>query len=248
MFHKGLAIANFHKVGKIRSDTIALLKCLVPVFERVVFESTCLDDNERDKLPASVDLHVHPNTGYDFYSYRYGTKQLQALGGTWQITVMNTSFIVQQPLLLASNYFEKYLQSEHFDVLSLTQSFEVQPHLQSYLLTFSSQCTQQTAFIEWWDQMTPINERYAVVYQYELGLSAMLQQSGMALTCAMPTPPHEPARNPSHFYYKELLQQFGIVKIELLKSNPFDLDLAGLTSTMDNDPYFANLVNEGLRN
>jgi rhamnosyltransferase len=247
MFQTGLVIAHFHKEGKLRSDTISMLECLAPIFDRVVLVSTCLNDSERKKLPASVQLHVRPNTGYDFYSYRYGIKQLQALGGHWQITLMNTSFIIQQPQLLASHYFEKYLPSEQFDVLGLTQSFEIQAHLQSYLLTFSSKCTRQTAFIEWWDEMTPINERSAVVYHYELGLSAMLQRCGMALTCAMPTPAI-PANNPSHFYYKELLQQFGIVKIELLKSNPFELDLSGLTKALGHDARFAELVGEGLGN
>ncbi|MFM7801851.1 MAG: rhamnan synthesis F family protein, partial [Limnohabitans sp.] len=238
MFQKGLVIAHFHKDGKLRSDTISLLQHLSPIFDRIVLVSTCLTDSERKKLPTHVTLHVRPNTGYDFYSYRYGIKQLQASGGLWQITVMNTSFIVQQPQLLASQYFEKYLPSEQFDVLGLTHSFEVQPHLQSYLLTFSSPCTRQTAFIEWWNQMTPVNERHAVVFQYELGLSAMLQQCGMTLTSAMPTPKIS-ANNPSHFYYKELLQQFGIVKIELLKSNPFELDLTGLTKAMGHDAGFA---------
>jgi hypothetical protein len=77
--------------------------------------------------------------------------------------------------------------------------------------------------------------------------ATILQRSGTALTCAMPTPAI-PANNPSHFYYKELLQQFGIVKIELLKSNPFEIDLSGLSKALGNDVRFAELVGEGLGN
>lgn len=70
----------------------------------------------------------------------------------------------------------------------------------------------------------------------------MLQRCGMALSCATP------ANNPSHVYYKELLQQFGIVKIELLKSNPSELDLIGLTKALGHDAGFAELVEEGSGN
>jgi rhamnosyltransferase len=247
MHRKGLVVAHFHKEGKLRSDTLSILQCLVPLFDHVIFVSTHLLDSERDKIPANVTLHVRPNTGYDFYSYRFGIKYLQAQGGHWQITVMNTSFMVQHPKRLVVNYFERCLSSPDFDVLGLTHSNEVQPHLQSYLMTFSNHCTRHPAFIEWWDQMTPRDERYAVVFHCELGLSNMLQKNGMALTAVLNTPPL-PANNPSHFHYKALLAQFGIVKIELLKSNPFELNLDSLTCAMAQDVGFAELVGEGMGN
>jgi hypothetical protein len=76
-------------------------------------------------------------------------------------------------------------------------------------------------------------------------VAAFARYVGTSLKTSIPA---IPANNPSHFYYKELLQKFGIVKIELLKSNPFELDLSGLTKVLGHDAGFAELVGEGLGN
>jgi hypothetical protein len=54
--------------------------------------------------------------------------------------------------------------------------------------------------------------------------------------------------NPSHANYEELLEKFGILKIELIRDNPFNINLNRILNMTAHNDLFRRMVREGLDN
>lgn len=182
---------------------------------------------------------MRDNHGYDFYSYKVGLEALDGLHGFGRVILMNSSFACLHSERLIARFFKR--DQAPYDALALTESDERHPHLQSFLVSFAGDCIRAPAFRKWWNDMTPIDDRHEVIDRYELGMSRFLRGAGFALGAAYrPTGLQRltalarslkrgrrifnpRALNPTHFYWDFLLQEFGIIKIELLRSDPYRL-------------------------
>lgn len=225
---KALVIAHFHKHGRLRSDTVAAIRRLAAVFDRIILVSTNLNDAEVPKVESFCQIKVRENIGYDFFSYRTGILQLSEENSDYQITLMNTSFIILELEKLIANYFklvEGPLPNEFF---GLTMSQEMFPHIQSFLMTLSPSAWSAQPFIEWWQRMEPLNDRQEVINRYEIGLSLFMTAQGASFSTAFDHPPNALIVNPTHGSAKALFEIFGIVKIETFRQNPHQIDLSFL--------------------
>jgi lipopolysaccharide biosynthesis protein len=239
-----VVIAHYDHEGLVRDDLRALVHDLSSVADTVVFVSTGLTAAAARDLPPGVTTIVRENRGYDFYSYKVGIESLGDLGRLSRLFLVNSSFICIDRHKLVQRFFK----SDHgdYDVFGLTRSHEGRPHLQSFLLSFGPRCLQSEMFQRWWSRMIPIDDRESVIQTYEVGLSAYLQDCGFSMGSAyVPTrrekavawlrsvlrtaPQADPmALNPTHFYWDFLLENFGIVKVELAQKNPHRLNLRRL--------------------
>jgi lipopolysaccharide biosynthesis protein len=243
-----LVIAHYNQAGHLRQDTLDALPVLHRHFQKIILVSTHLNREAAQKIPGFVDVHTRDNTGYDFYSYRAGIQTLLASGDDWQVTLMNTSFVIVEPDKLCDHYIGQGISRENFDVYGLVKSFEIVEHLQSFLLTFSNRLMRDAGFVQWWDTMQALNARHEVIYAYELGLSQYLSKAGYPLVAAMTSQGGTAIANPSHAHYQELLATFGIVKIELIRDNPFNINLNRLLAMTAHNDVFRRMVREGLDN
>lgn len=208
--------------------------------------STNLQDDELAKINTLCEVTVPKNIGYDFFSYRAGILQLFKEEPEFQITLMNTSFVILEPEKLKANYFnvaEHSLPSEFF---GLTISQEVFPHIQSFLMTLSPSVWSARPFIDWWQQMEPVNDRQEVINKYEIGLSLFMTAKGVSLSSAFEHSPDAPILNPTHGSARALFDAFGIVKIETYRQNPHQLNLGFLLH--DNVKARCALLEEGMLN
>lgn len=240
-----LVVAHFHRAGKLRQDTVDALHLFTGLFDKIILVSTHLNDGESHKLPASVDVQVRDNFGYDFYSYRQGIHTLLAEPGDWQITLMNTSFLIADAQKLATRYIVNGIARQTFDFAGLTMSTQCCMHLQSYLLTFSPTLVNDPRWRQWWDGMVPLNERWEVIKAYELGLSIAVLEWGYHLFWAYR---YDGELNPTQEDFLELLEGYGVLKVELIKTNPRRLDLEPLRARARSEQAFARLLLEGLHN
>lgn len=261
-----LVVAHYHRQGLIRTDTLLLLRAAVRHFERVLLVSTNLADRERLRLPAGVETEARDNVGYDFYSYRSGLLRLLEAPAVApaELYLLNTSFLCLQPERLLQELGSNCAESLAY---GLVKSSEAAEHIQSHVLVFRHPLLMSAAFRRWWTQMQPLNQREQVILHYELGLSRFLVQQGLRLAAVLDhvglsTPELERlsggaleqllalnARlNPSHFHWQVLWERFGVIKIELLRSNPYKLDLAPLLSQVARDPALGGLIREALGN
>ncbi len=243
-----LVIAHYNKAGDLRQDTLDALPVLHRHFQKIILVSTQLNAEAEQNVPPYVDVHKRDNVGYDFYSYRQGIQTLIASGNDYQVTLMNTSFVITDPEKLCRQYVEQGIRRIDFDVYGLVKSHEIVEHLQSFLLTFSNRLMRDTVFVQWWDSMQALNARHEVIYAYELGLSRHLSASGYPLIAAMTGTSGTAIANPSHANYEALLDTFGILKIELIRDNPFHINLNRILAMAAHDDTFRRMVREALDN
>ncbi len=265
---RALIVAHYHSQGRVRTDTRALLEAARPLFARVIVVSTNLNAVEQRRLAPDIETHVRPNVGYDFYSYRLGLAALAGGNSTPrqfdEVCLLNTSFLAVD----GERFLSGLLTTPGTeDARGLTKSTEFREHLQSYALLFRRAVVADIEFGLWWQSMQPRNERQAVIANYELGLSQWLLRRGFRLGAAFdhgatPSPeidrrsagaPGEAARlntqlNPSHLHWETLWRRYGFIKIELLKSNPFHVDLTPLVKEASGDPGLLGVIREGLAN
>lgn len=245
---KALIIAHFHTLGTLRPDTVQALPYFHNIYNRIILVSTCLSLEEEVKLPEYVELIIRENYGYDFYSYRQGILKLKDEGIDWQVTLMNTSFIIADPVKLCANYLEPITNMVSLDFIGLTYSSEIKEHLQSYLLTYSAALFGDIQFLNWWEKMIPLNDKNEIIMNYEIGLSQYVAELGYKLSTAIKGPLSGPHPNTSHIKFGELLNTYGIIKITLIRDNPYNLDLADIYRRMSSDNRFNNMMLEGLLN
>lgn len=246
--NKGLVVAHYNRAGLIREDTIQTLQALVKLFDKIIFVTTNLNSSEIPKIPKGVDVHVRENIGYDFYSYRLGMLELIQKHPGMQITIMNTSFVVLDVKKFTEKYFIENPTSKNSDCHGLVKSNEITPHLQSFLITFSKKCTTNKFFIDWWKKMTPLNIRHQVILNYEIGLSKLLLELGLKMTSTYEYHEINAIQNPTHGAYLDLMNQTGIIKIEVFKTNPYKLNLNPILDLARSNQYVKNTILQGLEN
>lgn len=256
LLNQALVVAHFHKDGKLRTDTLSFLESCRGVFKRLIFVSTNLTLDQRLLMPSFVECHVRENIGYDFFSYRLG---MQALfdgrnesneGFTW-VNLMNTSFIISDHNNFIKSYFYDGLLNLDADFAGLTMHASdgvVYPHLQSFLLSFSKKVLNDDRFISWWDGLIPIDDKDAIIQNYEIGISRLMDDLGYRSA-----PIYQPITlknilDPMHGSFPEILEKFGVLKIGLFKNNPFRLNLEPLILRAQLDEKFRVLLVEGLGN
>lgn len=241
-----LIVAHYHEKGLLRSDTIEALALFNEFFGRTILVSTNLKDTERQKVSPNCEIIVRDNIGYDFYSYRAAILLLLENSPQAQLTFMNTSFLVFEPQKLLRNYFEKHCTDLESDFLGLTMSNEEFPHVQTYLFTMAPDKWSEAPFISWWKDMEPIDDRLQVIKNYELGLSDFMVRNGVAVSSAFQHSPTAWIYNPTHGAAEDLFEEYGILKLETYRNNPYQLDLDFLFN--ENAQERLLILKEGLHN
>jgi rhamnosyltransferase len=250
MAARAFVVAHHHPQGEVAEDLRALVQYLAALPARVVFVSTNLSPEARATLPAGVEVITRENVGYDFYSYKVGIEALGDPSAFEQLVIFNSSFACLDPGKLCERFFAASRRG--IDLLGLTASGEIAPHLQSYFVSFEGRrVLASPAFREWWAAMTPVSERERVIAQYEIGMSRHFHSHGFVVGAAFAPSPRQDevalarwrefrARhpgmrdraahelNPTHFLWDALLEEFGIVKLEVARKNPYGLDLGAL--------------------
>lgn len=248
-------VAHHDPAGAVAPDLLATVRALHTRGLRVCFVSTGLNDTGAAALSPWAQVIRRDNIGYDFWSYKVGIEHLGTTGPYDRLLLLNSSVWIDDvgPLLQRMQAHRGQL-----DLLSLTLSHEVQPHLQSFWLAFETPALLRSeAFTTWWGGMAPLSVREEVIARQELGLSAHFARAGFRLGALfqptraqrlravmraldngfLPLPEHGPVTldpawadrlNPTMYAWDALHEQLGVLKWELLRRNPHRLNLAPL--------------------
>lgn len=244
---RAFVVAHYDAAGRVARNLRELLAHLSSM-GRAVFVSTNLDDAERASMPGDVEVLTRPNVGYDFFSYKRGIEALGELSAFDAVVILNSSFVCLDPARLTQRFFTR--SGPGIDVLGLTANYEYAAHLQSYWLSFESRRVLDSPdFARFWREMEPVSDRDLVIPRYEVGLSHAMKRAGFTLASAFTPPPHQRSgayRNPTHVYWESLFDEFAILKLELLRTNPFRRDLARLRAALAARPDWKALVDDAL--
>jgi len=254
--NRALVLAHYHRNGKLRTDTINFLNDCQNEFGRIIVISTNLVENERNKVPSFVELHIRKNIGYDFFSYRLGISHLfkntndgyAAEKKISQVTIMNTSFVIFNSKKFLQNYFNEVVEKIDFYGLTMYTGHGLYPHLQSFLLTFNDLVLSDKKFWRWWDEMTPHDDKAQVIQKYEVGLTELLVKLGYRPKSLFPVNPYAKYADPMHGSFMEIFEKYSILKIGLFVTNPFKLSLRSINLLIKENEQFKNLIVEGMDN
>ena len=263
--NQAIVLAHFHKSGKVRSDTLNFLKNCHNKFKRIIFVSTNILPEELAKIPSFVECHVRENIGYDFFSYRLGLEKLRE--DTCRpndderkihlVTLINTSILIFDSNKFINQYFTEGIEllKYHFSGLTISPVTKnpggtvlIPPHLQSFLLSFSHQVLSNQKVLRWWRRLYSLNEKELIIKKYEISLSQYLAMQGFMPTAIYQRPNNFKMLDPCQEHYQEILDQYSVLKINLIKFNQFKMNLSAINKKIATDQNFMNLIIEGLEN
>lgn len=249
-----VVVAHFDADDKIDENFAQVLFCLEKVFDVVLLITTSAIAEEDIVDFVKVKLIRRPNVGYDFYSYRVGYEYAVTHFVVQSILFTNSSYFVTDDNKFTSLLVEMQRAGSEYDVVGLTSSQQIAWHVQSYMLLISGGLSAKEWFAKFMRNVQPQNTKFEVILNYEIGLSQkmlgeaispkILFQADAALKISAYK--HwfsKIVRNASgydwmslkvfrgikdinwtHFAAAKIAQQYGVVKAEVLRTNPHSID------------------------
>lgn len=192
---------------------------------------------------SNVDgIAVRPNVGYDFGSWAAAIRSLPDVRNASLLALANDS--LYGPL----NGFAELIarvDSSCADIVGVTDSHEIQHHLQSYLVFHKPASLTGDAFEKFW-QSVRWHGRESTIRRLELPMLDRLKESDVKVEVLFPAD-FTRLGNPTLVHWKELLEAgFPFVKVQLLRDNPRQSDITGWDQEMLNRGYDPRLVQDHL--
>jgi lipopolysaccharide biosynthesis protein len=253
-------VAHFDPHDRIDAVFRDVLSCVSHVCDRIIVVTTSqVATDALDDLPH-VQVVRRPNVGYDFMSYRVGLTHIQDAFDLKSVLLLNSSFVVFDPDAFTNTLRRMIQATERSDVVGLTASEQIHWHLQSYLLAFSPRAARAPWFRGFFEAVRPLNTKLELILSYELGLSRLLRENdvrtesicelgtrewlvacgrwlralakdrGWTFWCTPEPYRHWRKVNLMQFAAAPIAARHGIVKTEVLRSNPHESDTGALMS------------------
>ncbi len=186
-----------------------------------VTTSASWPEQYRDLVDALI---VRPNLGFDFGSWSTAIQTFlprEKRESISHLVLVNNS--VYGPLWPVDELFH---DAEHAaEVVGLTLSRELIPHLQSYFLSFSGRSVRSEAFDEFWLQDFSSSSKWFVIGQGELRWGRHFQRAGFD-TSYLICPQSHVRRNELTFYWVDLVKSgLPYVKKSLFRANLDNINL-----------------------
>ncbi len=248
---RAVIFAHFDAENEVKPYILEHLRALRDCCERMVFVSTSqLPEAQLQRLaPYTQEVILRDNEGMDFGMWRRGIEHCEAdLESFDELVLTNSS--VFGPLMPLPALFDR-MATRSFDVWGCTDNHELAWHLQSYFLVFRKPALVHPAFKAFWSSVLPYRDKGQIVRSYELGLSTFLAESGLHLGAVVavddlipevvPLARRELARatgNTTASCPMALLERgMPFVKVELLRDNPWGIDLHPIYARMQEAGY-----------
>jgi hypothetical protein len=187
-------------------------------------------------LAAACGILRRDNRGYDFGAWAAAIEMLPELAEAGELIIANDS--VYGPVGDLAEYM-RLIDARPGDVIGPVESGHLRRHFQSFMLVFRPRALTHPAFRRFWSGVRT-GERATVVLRYELRLFETLAAAGLACTPVHRAVDH---RNPTLTGWRRLLdEQFPFVKVQLLRDNPFGVDLSGWRELLAAGGYDPEIV------
>lgn len=258
-------IAHYDHLHILDPTFLQVIFCLKHYCDQIILVTTSnLDQNEILKDPI-IKTIIRPNIGYDLYSYRVGINEIINIGMYDRLFLVNSSFLILSEHLFMQTLNGMISQLHDFPVIGITESYQSEHHLQSYLILLNNQVFLSEWFKKWVNRIEPQNTKNETQLSGELGLSRelhanniigkavfhfsrgellhanflwitwSLRQYGLFHFIKNHLLSHSTSFNPTHFGAKILARRCGIIKTELLRDNPNYLDISWISEIITVD-------------
>lgn len=251
-----LVHAHFDAEGRVRPCVAHALRGLAQCCDEIHFVSNGrIDAASRGALALCSRVIERENEGLDFGAWRAGLRETDL--SSWDELVL-TNDSVYGPVFPLKESFER-MQGQACDFWGMTESFEIDRHLQSYFLVFRRRVLGSSVFRAFWEEILDYRNKAQFVRSYEVGLSQWLLQHGFRMGAVVPWVRlvafsrfyGEKERrfvhplNPALGFGEELLRlRMPFLKREVLRDNPTRVDVAKLRELMGQLGYPCELLLE----
>jgi lipopolysaccharide biosynthesis protein len=251
--------------GVVEEYVYYYLKELKKAGFSIVFISTsALQEKCVDRLSEYVFLIIErENKCPDFGSWKVG------------LSMLNWGKKLNSVLLVNDSVFGPFFDlgdiispmKKKYDVWGMTDSYEVEYHLQSYFLYFNKTAIASEVFTKFWRNVDLSASKEEVIYKYEVGLSGIFARSNLQLGAyasidmlSKNAVHGHKIINPTLVFWKSLIKehQFPFLKRELIikmniSKTYFNIDLyinVGTWKRMiaENSTYQVSYVDDFIRN
>jgi lipopolysaccharide biosynthesis protein len=248
-------ISHFDSRHIFDKEFIDLATTVNSLVDDCVVVTTSPPRSTRSSLPNNIHLITRPNVGYDFYSYRVGLTFLNNHGFSGPVLFLNSSFyVLDMPTFTRALHSLLRLTSRH-NAAAFTTSHQFSFHMQTYCFALSEACLRSHQLTQFFATIEPRNTKLETIFAYEIGLTKRLRTSSASIGSVYRPGPLSRIKamavqllrtrrveqtlisqigkalrrvqevNWCHFAAADVAKQLGIVKCELLRSNPHNVSL-----------------------
>lgn len=179
-------IAEFSTSTGLRAEAVALARELARTGYRclvVAARNRGVGVHAPDDLPAGVAVVRRRNVAYDFGSWAAALAEYPALAGRPSVLLTNDS--LHGPFAPLADLVGRF-EGCGTDVWAATRIDAPRPHLQSFLLGFRGGVLGREELRAFFAGVRPTTSKVDVVKQYELGLSQVVEASGLTWSVGWP--------------------------------------------------------------
>jgi lipopolysaccharide biosynthesis protein len=191
-------------------------------FEILFISNSPVKTEFRERLLAIPGCLVHEreNKGADFGAWKWAIQQKLIPSEATNILLTNDSIF--GPLFDLTTIVNQ-MNAKNVDFWGLTDTFQVEWHIQSYFLHLSRKVFSSEAFQKIFRQDFDKLDRNEIITKGEIRLSQVLKEAGFRseVFVVIDNFPDK-KKNPTHYHWKELIERFKFpfVKKDLLTKNP----------------------------
>ncbi|WP_338415566.1 rhamnan synthesis F family protein [uncultured Sphaerotilus sp.] len=171
-------------------------------------------------------VFVRENKGFDFGAWAH-LAQTVNLGDAMERVVLVNDSILGPLDVAAFGTLVEAIRRSPADVLGLTRSLAVRPHLQSFFLVFQHEALRRGLFDNAMQAIRNFQTKEAVIDVYETHLTQYMESRGLRCESVFPMLSEDPHNsNDTYFRWDKLIQHgFPYVKISLLAEKRTDAKL-----------------------
>ena len=176
------------------------------------------DEINLDGFDFASGLLLRCNRGYDFGAWSAAINELRPdIAQSKMLAIANDS--VLGPSRNFGNVVNRALNS-HYDVIGMTDSYEMAHHFQSYTVFFKGEALRSDTFWRFWSSVRS-GDRHYVIENYEVTMRGRLAAAGLRTEAIFPSLPHK-HYNPTILTWRALVEAgYPYLKIELLRAAPW---------------------------
>lgn len=234
--------SHYDKDGKIDEYVLNYLKQLYR-FADIVFVTTSerIRSTEFEKLSFCKKIIVTENRGYDFGAWKTGMDVIDLYRSSYEALILcNDS--VYGPLYDLANVFEQASKNGS-DIFSITDSYEISYHLQSYFVIYQKKVWEHPYFKAFWSRYYFYERKYKLIMNSEIGYMSTLLSCGFSASSFCPVEKKHTI-NPMQIEWKRLIleDKCPFIKRELLIKNTLNVDISDWEMVIKETDYPFSLI------
>ncbi len=253
-YDKLCIFSHFDKDGIVDEYVFSYISSLNNMGVDIVFVSTAntIAPKYLNRLKRYCrDIVCKENIGYDFGAWATGFNLLEKeIENYEQVIICNDS--VYAPLFDLGEMFSA-MNDKNIDFWGITDSHEIQLHIQSYFICFNKNIVKNEQFRKFWKNYKVYKVKRNIIENYEVKLTSILESKGFSFDVYCPSNELSDSKEPlnsTHSLWDKLIEQrrCPIIKIELLRDNPLGLDISNWSGILNTKTrYNTSLIDNHLK-